>query len=84
MDPTLNPKDIRRYSRHLVMPEVGKDGQERLKGASVLVVGVGGLGSPAAMYLAAAGVGKVGLVEFDRVEESIRNQPPAEDTRWER
>lgn len=70
MDPTLNPNDIRRYSRHLVMPEVGKDGQERLKGASVLVVGVGGLGSPAAMYLAAAGVGKVGLVEFDRVEES--------------
>ena len=70
MESILNPDEIRRYSRHLVMPEVGKEGQERLKGAGVLIVGAGGLGSPAAMYLAAAGVGRLGLVEFDRVEES--------------
>ena len=70
MNPTLNQDEIRRYSRHLVMPEVGREGQERLKTARVLVVGVGGLGSPVAMYLAAAGIGKLGLVEFDRVEES--------------
>lgn len=70
MDPTLNQDEIRRYSRHLVMPEVGREGQERLKVARILVVGTGGLGSPVAMYLAAAGIGKLGLVEFDRVEES--------------
>jgi len=70
MDSILTPEEVRRYSRHLVMPEVGKEGQERLKGAGVLIVGAGGLGSPAAMYLAAAGVGRLGLVEYDRVEES--------------
>ena len=70
MDPTLTQDEIRRYSRHLVMPEVGREGQERLKAARALVVGAGGLGSPVAMYLAAAGIGKLGLVEFDRVEES--------------
>ena len=70
MGASLNQNEVRRYSRHLVMPEVGKEGQERLKAARVLVVGAGGLGSPAAMYLAAAGVGKLGVVEFDRVEES--------------
>lgn len=66
----LTPAEIRRYSRHLIMPEVGVAGQRALKGASVLIVGAGGLGSPAGIYLAAAGVGRLGIVEFDRVEES--------------
>jgi len=66
----LSPLELRRYSRHLVMPEVGKAGQERLKAAKVLLVGAGGLGSPASLYLAAAGVGRLGLVDFDVVEES--------------
>jgi len=69
-DQILSPDEIRRYSRHLVMPEVGREGQERLQQARVLVVGAGGLGSPVTMYLAAAGIGRLGLVEFDRVEES--------------
>ena len=66
----LSPAEIRRYSRHLVIPEVGVEGQEQLKQASVLVIGAGGLGSPVTMYLAAAGVGKLGLVEYDEVDES--------------
>lgn len=70
MNPDLTSDEVRRYSRHLVMPEVGREGQERLKAARVLVVGAGGLGSPVAMYLAAAGTGKLGVAEFDRVEES--------------
>ncbi|MGE0393632.1 MAG: ThiF family adenylyltransferase, partial [Vicinamibacterales bacterium] len=56
--PALGPEEIKRYSRHLIMPEVGMDGQRRLKAGSVLCIGAGGLGSPAAMYLAAAGVGR--------------------------
>jgi len=68
--PDLTHEEIQRYSRHLVMPEVGLDGQRRLKAARVLVVGLGGLGSPASMYLAAAGVGTIGLVDFDDVEFS--------------
>jgi len=64
----LSHKEIRRYSRHLLMPEVGLDGQKRLKAASVLVIGTGGLGSPVALYLAAAGVGRIGLVDYDVVE----------------
>ena len=66
----LTNDEIRRYSRHLIMPNIGMDGQGRLKAAKVLLVGTGGLGSPAAMYLAAAGVGEIGLVDYDTVDES--------------
>lgn len=66
----LTPEEIRRYSRHLILPEVGVDGQLKLKNAKVLLVGTGGLGSPMALYLAAAGVGTLGLVDFDVVDES--------------
>lgn len=68
--PDLSNEEIKRYSRHLIMPEVGVDGQRRLKGGSVLCIGAGGLGSPAAMYLAAAGVGRIGIVDFDVVDYS--------------
>ena len=67
---TLTNDEIRRYSRHLIMPNVGVEGQGRLKASKVLVVGTGGLGSPVAMYLAAAGVGAIGLVDYDTVDES--------------
>ena len=66
----LTSAEISRYSRHLLLPEIGMEGQERLKAASVLVVGAGGLGSPLMMYLAAAGVGRIGVVDFDTVDES--------------
>ena len=68
--PNLSPEEITRYSRHLIMPEVGIDGQRKLKQSSVLCIGAGGLGSPAAMYLAAAGVGRIGIVDFDVVDYS--------------
>jgi len=68
--PDLTNEEIKRYSRHLIMPEVGIDGQRRLKAASVLCIGAGGLGSPVAMYLAAAGVGTLGIVDFDTVDFS--------------
>ena len=68
--PPLSPDELLRYSRHLILPEVGLQGQRRLKAASVLIVGAGGLGSPLALYLAAAGVGRIGLVDFDCVEAS--------------
>ena len=68
--PDLGPEEIRRYARHLIMPEVGTEGQRRLKAAKVLVIGTGGLGSPLGLYLAAAGVGTLGLVDFDRVDVS--------------
>jgi adenylyltransferase/sulfurtransferase len=68
--PELTNEEVQRYSRHLIMPEVGVDGQRRLKAARVLCVGAGGLGSPAALYLAAAGVGTIGIVDFDAVDSS--------------
>src|SRR5919199_839170 len=68
--PELSNEEIMRYSRHLIMPEVGMQGQRRLKAASVLMIGTGGLGAPVGMYLAAAGVGRIGVVDFDVVEES--------------
>lgn len=68
--PELTREEIRRYSRHLIVPEVGLEGQRRLKSSSVLLIGAGGLGSPLALYLAAAGVGRIGLVDFDVVDES--------------
>lgn len=67
-DIELTHEEIRRYSRHLLMPEVGLGGQKKLKASSVLIVGVGGLGSPVSMYLAAAGVGRIGLVDYDVVD----------------
>jgi len=66
----LNNDEIRRYSRHLILPEVGLAGQRKIKGTSVLCIGAGGLGSPIAMYLAAAGIGKIGIVDFDTVDYS--------------
>jgi molybdopterin/thiamine biosynthesis adenylyltransferase/rhodanese-related sulfurtransferase/molybdopterin converting factor small subunit len=68
--PELTNEEIKRYSRHLIMPEVGIDAQRKLKAAKVLCIGAGGLGSPAAMYLAAAGVGTLGIVDFDTVDFS--------------
>jgi adenylyltransferase/sulfurtransferase len=66
----LSIDEVRRYSRHLIIPDVGMTGQKRLKNAKVLVIGAGGLGSPALLYLAAAGVGTLGIAEFDEVDES--------------
>ena len=66
----LTNDEVARYSRHLIMPQVGMDGQLKLKGAKVLCVGAGGLGSPVALYLAAAGVGTLGIVDFDEVDFS--------------
>src|ERR1700760_400486 len=66
----LSVDEVKRYSRHLIIPDVGMSGQKRLKNAKVLVVGAGGLGSPALLYLAAAGVGTLGIVDFDVVDES--------------
>src|SRR3954449_2030119 len=65
---TLSKDEILRYSRHLIMPEVGMEGQQKLKAARVLCIGTGGLGSPLALYLSAAGVGTLGLVDFDVVD----------------
>src|SRR5512143_457177 len=69
-EPALSTEEIRRYSRHLLMPEVGMDGQKKLKSARVLAIGTGGLGSPLSLYLAAAGIGTIGLVDFDVVDDS--------------
>src|SRR5436853_6477908 len=66
----LSTQELQRYSRHLIMPEVTREGQRRLKAARVLCIGAGGLGSPAALYLAAAGVGTIGIVDLDDVDLS--------------
>src|ERR1700734_4515411 len=66
----LTVDEVKRYSRHLIIPEIGMTGQKRLKNAKVLCVGAGGLGSPALLYLASAGVGTLGIIDFDVVDES--------------
>jgi len=68
--PPLTPEEVRRYSRHLLMPQIGEEGQRRLRNARVCVVGAGGLGTPVLLYLAAAGVGRMGIVDDDRVDAS--------------
>jgi molybdopterin/thiamine biosynthesis adenylyltransferase/rhodanese-related sulfurtransferase len=82
MTTDLSRQELARYARHLVLPEVGAEGQRRLKGSSVLLVGAGGLGSPAALYLAAAGVGRIGIVDFDVVDESNLQRQILHDTSW--
>ena len=68
--PELSREEVARYSRHLILDEVGMEGQRTLKGSAVLCIGTGGLGSPLLMYLAAAGVGRIGIVDFDVVDAS--------------
>ena len=67
-DVALSHEEVQRYSRHLIMPEVGAEGQKKLKASSVLLIGAGGLGSPLGMYLAAAGIGRIGMVDYDVVD----------------
>lgn len=81
MLPALSQEEVLRYSRHLLIPEVGLEGQRRLKAASVLLVGTGGLGSPVALYLAAAGVGHIGIVDYDVVDASNLQRQVIHDTR---
>ena len=78
----LTNAEIARYSRHVILPEVGMEGQRKLKGSSVLCIGAGGLGSPMALYLAAAGVGRIGLVDFDVVDESNLQRQILHGTAW--
>ena len=68
MDKQLSPEERARYARHLILPEMGEEGQKKLKKSSVIVVGAGGLGSPTLLYLAAAGVGKIGIIDDDKVD----------------
>lgn len=78
----LEKEEYERYSRHLILPEVGLDGQKRLKAASVLCVGTGGLGSPLLLYLAAAGIGRLGIVDFDVVDKSNLQRQVIHGTSW--
>lgn len=72
----LSDEEMMRYSRHFVLPEIGIDGQEKLKAANILIIGTGGLGSPASMYLAAAGIGRLGIADFDVVDHSNLHRQP--------
>ncbi|WP_416669109.1 molybdopterin-synthase adenylyltransferase MoeB [Egbenema bharatensis] len=81
-DVQLNKDEYERYSRHLILPEVGLDGQKKLKAASVLCVGTGGLGSPLLLYLAAAGIGRIGIVDFDIVDSSNLQRQVIHGTSW--
>ena len=78
----LNQEEYQRYSRHLILPEVGLEGQKRLKAASVLCIGTGGLGSPLLLYLAAAGIGNIGIVDFDIVDSSNLQRQVIHGTSW--
>jgi len=78
----LSKDEYERYSRHLILPEVGVAGQKKLKAASILCVGTGGLGAPLTMYLAAAGVGRIGLVDFDVVDASNLQRQIIHGTSW--
>ena len=78
----LNKDEVERYSRHLILPEVGMEGQKRLKAASVLCIGTGGLGSPLLLYLAAAGIGRLGIVDFDVVDSSNLQRQVIHGTKW--
>ena len=78
----LSPDEVARFGRHLILPEVGMEGQKRLKAASVLCVGTGGLGSPLLLYLAAAGVGRLGIVDFDVVDASNLQRQVIHGTSW--
>ena len=76
----LSKAELKRYHRHIILPEVGLEGQKKLKNSAVLCVGAGGLGSPIAMYLTAAGVGRIGIVDFDVVDESNLQRQIMHDT----
>ena len=78
----LNKQEYERYSRHIILPEVGLEGQKRLKAASVLCIGTGGLGAPLLLYLAAAGVGRIGIVDFDVVDSSNLHRQVIHGTSW--
>lgn len=78
----LKPEEYERYSRHLILPEVGLEGQKRLKAANVLCIGTGGLGSPLLLYLAAAGIGRIGIVDFDIVDHSNLQRQVIHGTSW--
>ena len=78
----LNPEEYERFSRHLILPEIGLEGQKRLKAASVLCIGTGGLGSPLLLYLAAAGIGRIGIVDFDIVDKSNLQRQVIHSTSW--